>query len=587
MDAQELLKNDVQQLYVVTAELKQFIVDSEKVFLDAGAKLHSLQLDANNLLNDSAHAIAMGQSGHDPASELRVELERLDKHLNQGQSKTERGLQVLAGVLAGITNLSALESDFQTIVATLHALASTTQLENSRRDSVNAGFDSVVTDLRQMAADIKPKFNEVLEQSRDVHTTAEAGLRQAKTFLDRHRRDVSRFRRETQTHLHAMAEACATSSVLADKSTQSVASVKTSIESVLQSLQIQDIARQMIEHIVQDLDEFASGAQRALSDKKVEEAQSWLAELNIVARVEAAQAANVCDRLLSSLAQIDGSIQSIVATLSSIAKESLRFSGKSNGASLLRSLEHGIRGTSEALCAHDAQEAAMLRALASVSTTAEGVEALVDEVASFGRDARFIGLNAMVKAVHVGQSGVTLRVLAREVQEVADQIGAFTTAAAKIMRSVGSEAHMLVGETSSALDPSARTGAAVAANLEALMGRLGDYQHALEMTVDSLLSGSAVLRAEVSRTSNSLHGLMARTKGLRELSLRLTKMQADALVAARGATPPAGRVHTDDWYTMEDERRVQRTALGLSQPKGEKMPKPADASSAEGSVEFF
>jgi ABC-type transporter Mla subunit MlaD len=587
MNAQESLKSAVQQLHAMTAELKQFISDSEKVFLDAGSKLHILQIDANNLLNSSAQAISMGQSNYDPAAELRDGLERLDKHLEEGQSKTERGLQVLTGVLAGINNLSALESDFQTIVATLHALASTTHLENSRRDTINTGFDSVVTDLRQMAADIKPKFNEVLEQSRDVRMTAEAGLHQAKTFLDRHRRDVSRFRRETQTHLHAMTETCATSSVLADKSTQSVAAVKTSIESVLQSLQIQDLARQMIEHVVQDLDEFSAGAERAWSDERVEEAQSWLAELTIVTRVEAAQVANVSDRLLSCLAQIDRNIQSIVVTLSSIAKESLGFSGKKNGSSLLRSLERGIRGTSETLCAHDAQEEAMLRALARVSTTAEGVEALVDEVASFGRDARFVGLNAMVKAVHVGQSGVTLRVLAREVQEVADQIEDFTTAAAKIMRSVGSDAHMLVDETSSVLDPSTRAGAAVAANLEGLMGQLGAYQSALDATVDSLLSGSATLRSEVSNTSKSLHGLMASTKGLRELSLRLTKMQTDALAGARGAKPPTGRTHDDDWYTMEDERRVQRTALGLSQAKAENSPKPADVSSAEGSVEFF
>jgi hypothetical protein len=319
----------------------------------------------------------------------------------------------------------------------------------------------------------------------------------------------------------------------------------------------------------------------------VEEAQSWLAELTIVARVEGAQAQNVCDRLLSSLTQIDRSMQSIVGTLSSIAHESLSFSGKNNGASSLRSLERGIRGTSDTLRAHDVQEEAMLRALARVSTTAAGVESLVDEVASFGEDARFVGLNAMVKAVHVGQSGVTLRVLAREVQEVADQIEAFTTAAAKIMRSVGNDAHMLVGETSSSLDQSPSAGAAVGANLETLMGELGNYQSALDAAVESLLSGSATLRAEVSNTSNSLHGLMARTKDLRGLSLRLVKIHSDAVVGARGAKPPPGRTHDDDWYTMEDERRVQRTALGLSHSKGEEISKPADTSSAEGSVEFF
>lgn len=79
MDAQDSLKNAIQQLHAMTAELKQFISDSEKVFLEAGAKLYNLQTDADNLLNNSAQAIAMGQSDRDPAAELREGLERLDK----------------------------------------------------------------------------------------------------------------------------------------------------------------------------------------------------------------------------------------------------------------------------------------------------------------------------------------------------------------------------------------------------------------------------------------------------------------------------------------------------------------------------
>lgn len=593
MDARDALGNALSQLRAMGDALRQFIATSEKVFLNAGAKLHHLQVEASKLLNDASSAIAMGQSGAsqsggDPAGQLRDGLTRMDEHLARGQGTTEHGLRALAAVLTGIRNLAGLESDFQTIVATLHALASTTHLENSRRETLNAGFDTVVSDLRQMASAIKPKFNEVLEQSREVQVTAEAGLHQAKTFLDRHRRDVAHFRRETQTHLQAMTEACGTSSALAQKASRSVTVVKSSIESVLQSLQIQDIARQMIEHIVQDIDEFAAGAEKAVAPTEAEDdARAWLAELTIVTRVEAAQVNNTCDRLLSGLVQIDRALKSIVATLSSIAGDSLSFSGKNSGGSRLRLLERGIRGTSETLRAHDLQEAAMLQSLANVSATAAGVESLVDEVARFGRDARFIGLNAMVKAVHVGQAGVTLRVLAREVQEVADQIETFTAGAAKIMRSVGNDAHVLVGQPATPTPASSGHGDVAATDLETLMTELGAYQAALDTSVDSLLSGSGVLRSEVATTSNELHVLMDTIRTLRSLSTQLTKMHSDAMVAARGARPPAGRTQVQErWYTMEDERRVQRAALGHADG-AEEMPKAADASSAEGSIEFF
>ncbi len=590
MDATESLKSAIHRFQAMAAGLTRFMSDSEKVFLETGAKLQHLEDDSNRILTESSSATRMGDDTDNPAESLRQGLAELDRHLEHGQSDTEKGLQTLSAVLAAIENLSSLDGEFQRIVATLFALASTTHLENSRRSTGQTGFDSVVSDLRAMAVQIKPKFSEVLSHGREVRTTVQSALGHARTFLDRHRRDVTTFRKETRTHMAGMSEACNTSYALANKSTESVAKVRSSIGKVLQSLQIQDIARQMFEHVVQNLEEFAVSAQEAIDASGTgDDPRSWLAELAIVSHVEAAQLENACDRLVTGLSQIDSSLLAIVSALTALAKESSSFSGKSSNSSILHQLEHGIRTTTQALRAHDAQEASMLQALRKVADTATGIETLVDEVARLGRDARFIGLNAMVKAVHIGQAGITLTVLAREIQDISDQIQVFTSSAATIMESVGNEAGLLVN-SSAVGKASARGGDDVAADLDRLMTNLGNYQSSLARAVDLLLAGSSDLRSEVAAISDDLHRLTAETKRLRTVSKDLSDIHRQAVSGAGGARPPASRLHAENRrHTMEQERQVQRSALsdGHVQTSTVEIPKPVDETSSEGSIEFF
>jgi chromosome segregation ATPase len=589
MDAKKSLESAVDRIRAMASSLNSFMADSEKVFLGTGAKLQHLEDDANRLLTESSNATRMGDGTANPTESLRKGLAHLDQHFEKGQAKTEHGLRTLSAVLAGIENLSSMESDFQRIVATLHALASATHLENSRRDVSQGGFDTVVTDLRSMAVKIKPKFNEVLTQGRQVRMTAQSALEHARTFLASHRRDVANFRKETQTHLATMTGACNTSYTLANKSTESVAKVRTNIGKVLQALQIQDIARQMLEHIVQNLEEFAISAQETMDASGADGGpQSWLAELAVVSRVEAAQVGNACDRLVAGLSQIDNSLRSIASTLTTLAKECSSFSGNSGHTSILRQLEHGIRATTQALRAHDAQEDSMVQVLGNVSETTAGMEALVDEVSQLGRDARFIGLNAMVKAVRVGQAGLTLTVLAREIQDISEQIQTFTTSAATIMESIGNESRALVSASTAVKEP-AQGDDAVAANLDSLMMDLGNYQSSLGAAVSLLLAGSGDLRSEITTISKDLHRLTEDTTQLRNISKELSDIHRQAMAGACGAQPPPSRLHAENGrHTMEEERQVQRVALDGHAPASTvEISKPADESSSEGSIEFF
>jgi len=588
MDAKDSLAAAVARFRTMASELGHFIADSERAFLATGASLQHLEGEANRVLAESSRHTRMGAGDNDPAESLRRGVGELDLHLDQSKTETERGLRALTAVLSGIEKLASLDGDFQLIVATLHALASTTHLENSRQNSAKNGFDSVVSDLRNMAQQIKPKFGEVLSQSRDVRMTAESALMQARGFLDRHRREVRTFRKDTQQQLAAMSEACRISQSLADRSAASMSDIRSSVGQVLQSLQVQDLARQMLEHVVQDLDEFADSAQAVVdAEASLPELRSWLAELALVSRVQSAQLGNASDRLVRGLSQIDSSMQSMASTLSRLAKDSANVSGKNVGTSVFAQLERGIRATTETLRVHGAQADAMMQALAKVCDTAAGVEKLVDEVAYLGKDARFIGLNAMVKAVRVGQAGATLTVLAREIQTVSDQIQTFTAAATPIMESVGREARLLVherGQSSAGL-----SGTDVASGLERLMGELATYQTSLASAVDALLSGSDALQREVGATSQDIHQVVERAKRLRLLSHELGNLHNLALVDARGAEPPAGRSHHENQrHTMEEERQVQRLALGsAANTVAEKSDESADAHSPEGSVEFF
>jgi len=336
--------------------------------------------------------------------------------------------------------------------------------------------------------------------------------------------------------------------------------------------------------------EFAESAGKVVDQEKTGDVfRSWLAELAVVSRVEAAQLDSVCDRFLASLTEVDSSLRSIVSTLAGVATASSTFSGKGRSISALQHLERGIRATTQTLREHDTQEASMMRALDEVTETVSGVEALVDEVARLGRDARFIGLNAMVKAVRVGQAGLTLTVLSREIQDVSDEIETLTSSAATIIRTVSQEAYQMAGAAGKGEDASARSGDEVASGLEDLVRGLGAYQSSLGQAVELLVAGSATLRSDVTAIGQSLRGLTEEVARLRQISRELLKIHATALEEAQGAEPPADRRAAENHrYTMEKERRIQHGALslGASVVTAESR-KPADEESAEGTIEFF
>jgi len=587
MDTRESLKSAVARFHTMVGELGRFMADSETVFLATGSSLQHLESEANRVLAESAGEARMGKGEHDPAATLREGLSELDLHLEQGKTNTEKGLRALTQVLAGIEKLSSLDGELRLIIATLHALASGTRLENAKRGAAETGFASVVSDLRTMAREIEPKFGEVLTRSREVRITAESVLAQARLFLDRHRRQIKDFRQDTRTQLATMANACQTSETLAGKSTDSMSQVRSSVGTVLQSLQVQDLARQMIEHVVQDLEEFASAAQGVLDARAdLPELRSWLAELALVSRVESAQLGNATDRLVSELSHIDRSLQSIVSALSVLAKDSASFSGKNLGTSLFARLENGIRIATQTLRAHDEQTDSMVRALSKVREAASGIEELVGEVALLGEDARFIGLNAMVKAGRVGQAGSTLTVLAREIQTVSDQIQSFTASAASIMESVAREASALVDAHGQS--GSQRSSDEVSGHLEQLIGKVGSYQSSLTSAVNTLLAGSNALRLEVAGTSRALQQLVEHAKRLRSTAAELGSLHRLALLASGGASRPPGRSNGEfDRHTMEQERQVLRAALGDGPDMRERIPKASDAQSPEGTVDFF
>ncbi len=589
MDAAESLESAIARFRMMADELGRFMSDSEKVFLATGASLQHLESETDRMLAESASETSISSASSSPAESLRAGLGELEEHLERVRTSTEGGLAALATILSGIEKLSRLDGDFQLIVATLHALASTTRLENSRQRSAQTGFDSVVNDVRSMALRIKPKFTEVLSQSREVRLTAESALSQGRAFLDRHSRDVILLRRDLRGQLAAMSDAYRTAQDLSDRSKGSMTDVRSSVGRVLQSLQVHDLARQMLDHVVEDLVEFADSAEQVISlDRSSPTLRSWLAELAVVSQLESAQLANAAGRIVEGLTRIDRSLQAVVALLSALAKDSARVSGRGVGTSVFSQLERGIRLTTEALRTHDMQADTMMRALAKVRETGEGARKLVSEVADLGEDARFIGLNAMVKAVRVGQGGETLTVLAREIQTVSEQIQRFTTSATEIMDAIGRDAHRMDARPGS--HDSARQGSSeVASRLERLVVELGAYQSSLATVVDTLLSGSESLRAEVSKTSQALHGLIARAKQLHQVSHELANLHTLALVDARGAAPPPDRTHQENHrHTMEQEREIQRQTVAANHAAShEKSDPSADVPSAEGSIEFF
>jgi ABC-type transporter Mla subunit MlaD len=348
------------------------------------------------------------------------------------------------------------------------------------------------------------------------------------------------------------------SSHLADLASGSTRKIAEAVGSAIISLQAGDSTRQRLEHVCHGL-RLSSGSAPSLVPELVASDDGARA----ICRLQAAQLRDAQREFGGDIGQIIRVLSAILNDASSVVGHGRSlFGGEEGGSSsFLARIKHTLAQASTLIATCESAGRAVDEALAIVEDTLAKFRQAIAGLAEATVDITLIGMNAGLKASHLGSRGSAFVVIANELKATADQVSAGAGRLRPVLDGIERSANKLK-ELRVQGDPTQL------ANLEPQILQALREVEAGNERLGKLMSRLVDEGAEFEGLMNSAQGLMS---SLGESSARLPTVAARLETASAGThrPQPQDEAMLDALfarYTMERERDVHREflqAIGL------------------------
>jgi hypothetical protein len=343
---------------------------------------------------------------------------------------------------------------------------------------------------------------------------------------------------------------------LAGSSTRKIAGA---VGGAIISLQAGDSTRQRLEHVCHGL-RLSSGSEPGLVPQPVASEDGALA----IRKLEAAQLRDAQREFGGDIDQIIRALAAILNDASGVVGHGRSLFGGENGSSssALARIKQTLAQASTLIATCESAGRSVDEALAVVEDTLAKFRQAIAGLAEATVDITLIGMNAGLKASHLGSRGSAFVVIANELKATADQVSAGAGRLRPVLDGIERSANELK-ELRVQGDPTRL------ANLEPQILQALREVEAGNERLDKLMSRLVDEGAEFEGLMNSAQGLMS-SLGESSATLPAIAARLEAASASTRRPQPQDEALLDDLfarYTMERERDVHREflqTLGLS-----------------------
>jgi methyl-accepting chemotaxis protein len=567
--------------------LAQYLSGSEQVFLRTGDRLQSLAKKAKDILNSSNDAATMSTQEASPVESLALALRSMEAHLEVSRDAATAGASCLGQVLQKVEQLVETGAEFQRIASTLRSLSTSLRVEDGRR-AEGFGFASVSADVVRLGHLITSKFDAILGRAHNLDSTARAAQKGEREFLKNQGAQASDLLQETRISLTHMGDLEAASGAMRRDSMQASGEINAEVMRVLVSLQLHDITRQMIEHVIESMRSFATelvGASEE-STRGDETESDHLADLAALCRIQSRQVSKARRELVSALNGIARTLHEISARVERIVEGTRHLTSQEGGSSLLSRVEHGVGQAAETLHDQLRHERQTFAAVEAVASATMAMESFVGDIAVIANDVKVVALNALVKAVKTGSRGAVFAILAQAIKNLSLDVATKTEMVALVMREMTQLASDLGARMHSSHESEQMENL-----LTRLTGDLRGYHNGLLSSLTTLRRESSEIASEVEDISRDLAQQAHVTDELRQVERDLAALGEEA---ARSVDPSKLTNRTSRWleesaerYTMESERDIHRSVQTDHQSPATAAASPVPSSGLGENVELF
>ena len=570
--------------------LRRMAGTTEDEFLQIGSQLHSFyqrSADISAMANQLVSVVS-GESVVSLTSRLQQMMADTEEYLTNARARSSESCNTLDQVQTLLDKLSEPMQGFQKMNKTLRMLSISTKIESSRLGELGSGFVNLAMDVEKLSHQVNEKSAGILAHRQLLVTLIIDNLAVVRATESKQDVKVLATLQNTSANLSelvAVNERC-------KEFGKTVSTISTgvtdSISEVVSSMQMHDMTRQQLEHVVEALESLIG----ELSDSKVsadrEILRRTIIEAGDVCELQEAQLHFAAGELYTAVCIIIDNLREVARKQSVIAQETMTVTGAadSNGSSFVDVMSQGMADVTTVLISCAQADRNMSATMKKVAQTIDEIAIFVTDIEAIGSEIDLIALNSQVKAALTGTEGAALGVLAEAIKRLSDEAVRQTNSVAEILTGIHAVTEHLLAD---------------AENEEDQLGvRIANMQEELALTLQTM----GKMNAEMHSILSGLNGhVLSLTHDVEQTITGVdvherTKVMADGILGSlrqivtqsRQIEPASSEFkvnlrHMEEHYTMESERHIHE-ALARKRSGQSAIDSRSDAHSNSGDSEY-
>ena len=548
----------------MAAELKVVAATTEDDFLAIGGRLQDFYQRGVGIsaLASEMMAEVAGENVSQAMSGLGAMLDEMGLYVGNARQEIEGSAAALGEILALLDQVGGPLSGFKKVNKVLRMLGISTKIESARLGQSAAGFDTLASDVADLAVQVNEKAGVILARKDDLAKAIGQSLNGVLNAGAQQHGLVLGILDKTRASLSALTEinarcSCAVASISAVSD-----EVSRNIGEVVMSMQTHDIVRQQIEHVEQTLTELRGrlGSGCAGAD-----------EAACVCELQSAQ-------LRHAASELDGAVQAIIGNLREVARKQSGLSHETRGmagiadqtgSSFFSEMQKDISVVSAALLESSKVNQSLGVAMGAVSDTVGDIASFVGDIEKIGEEIKLIALNAQIKAAYTGDEGAALGVLAEAIQRLSIDAIEHTTVVSRTLQAIMAATAGLnnaVCTESFTLEAEVR---GMVASLSSLLDVLQGVNETLLRSLSRMDDAVTLLSSDIDRVTTGITVHRKVSQVLEGAGRGLGGINAEARRLAPASGQGVNLEELASRYTMHSERKIHQSLFETGPAAGQ------------------
>lgn len=542
--------------------LRRMAGTTEDEFLQIGSMLQSFYQRSADI-SGMANQLVSVVSGENVASltfRLQQIMADMEEYLANAQVRSSDSCSTLQQVQVILDKLSEPLEGFQKMNKSLRMLSISTKIESARLGEVGSGFVNLAMDVEKLSHQVNEKSAAILAHRQLLATLITENLVVVRLAGAEQNVMVSTTLKDTSANLAelmAVNERCTQfGSTVSTISTE----VADSISEVVSSMQMHDMTRQQLEHVVEALERLSAElAELKTSEVDSDHLRRVVVEAGDVCELQEAQLRFASSELYSAVCTIVENLREVARKQSVVAQETATVTGAadSTGSSFVEVMSQGMATVTSVLtlCARADQN--MSATMKKVAQTIDEIAAFVTDIEAIGSEIDLIALNSQIKAALTGPQGAALGVLAEAIKRLSDEAVRQTDSVVDSLTGIHAVTkHLLVDEEIEEGQLGTRV-TAMQDELAVILRTMGEMNTEMFTVLSGLNERVLSLTGDVEQATAGVD-VHERTKAMADGVLA----DLELIVARSRQIEPASSEfkenlrHMEEHYTMESERHI-------------------------------